>query len=190
MSFIVIEGDNGTGKDTLALGLSDRLNHNIITNFSDVIAMNKLAKEFTGLSRIEKFVNYNKFCSSLAEKGNCISVRYWLSTVAAAYADGVFSYDQSLEFEKNFDELKRPNVIVFLWCDYSERVTRIEKRRSEDFDDLTVQRNDRYKYYLTNFQYRTNIPFVNINTTGKFVCEVLEIAVESIIKIIGDVNGN
>lgn len=36
MSFIVIEGDNGTGKDTLALNIRDKLGYRIITNESDV----------------------------------------------------------------------------------------------------------------------------------------------------------
>ena len=44
MNFIVIEGDNGTGKDTLALKIQDKLGYHLITNESNIKKSNRKAK--------------------------------------------------------------------------------------------------------------------------------------------------
>lgn len=48
MSFFVIEGDNGTGKDTLAIKLQKKFGFRIVTNEEDIIKLNKEAKKFIG----------------------------------------------------------------------------------------------------------------------------------------------
>ena len=185
--FLVIEGDNGTGKDTLALGLAENSGFSIITNREDTIELKREAKKYTGSERIKKFAEYSKFCSSIvsshARNAKIAVVRYWLSTVAAGYADRILSYEQSMEYERRLAGLERPSAVIFLECGFAERKDRIVKRAAEDFDDLTLLRSDRYKWYLADFQNRLRIPFIRINTTNKRPAEVLDTAVKYIRKL-------
>ncbi len=174
MSFIVIEGDNGTGKDTQALKLSKHIGYDIITNYDDMIIFNKSAKKLYGEERVKKFLEYCRLCSEYASKCNgSIVVRYWVSTLAAAYADNIFSFDKTLELCEEFcSHLKKPDIIICLWCDYDNRIKRINDRKSEDFDDITKNRSIKYAWFLDQMKERYNINWVNIDTTGKSIDEV------------------
>ena len=65
MSFI--EGDNGTGKDTLALKIQDELGYRVITNEYNIKELNRKAKKYEGKQRIEEFLNYGKICSDIVK---------------------------------------------------------------------------------------------------------------------------
>ncbi|HBC84374.1 MAG TPA: hypothetical protein DCZ30_02750 [Clostridiales bacterium] len=95
MSFFVIEGDNGTGKDTLAIKLQRKFGFRIVTNEEDIIQLNKNAKKYEGKQRVKKFLEYGAICSNRVENSSqdTILVRYWISTLAAAYADKIFNYE-------------------------------------------------------------------------------------------------
>lgn len=117
MRFIVIEGDNGTGKDTLALKIQDKLGYRVITNESKIKEFNKEAKSYKGKERVKKFLEYGKFCSNIVEKSNenVILVRYWLSTLAAAYADNIYTYEQTCKLENNIcSKFYKPDLIICL----------------------------------------------------------------------------
>ena len=143
MSFIVIEGDNGTGKDTLAQAL-EKYGFNIITYDSEIKKFSEIAKQAKGKNRVKKFLGYGKACSDLVkqnkEKGkNSLLIRYWISTLAAAYADDIYSYDEVITIVKTISpKLEKPDKIIRLECDFDERIRRIEKRNSPDFDDKTL----------------------------------------------------
>lgn len=177
MSFIVIEGDNGTGKDTLALKIKENLGYRIMTNESNIKEFNKQAKCYVGKERIQKFLEYGRICSdevSMIEE-NVILVRYWLSTLASAYADNIYTYEQVCEIENNIcSKLYKPDVIICLWCDFETRIKRIETRKAIDFDDITIERNEKYKWFLNQYQMRTDIKWINIDTTNKSKTEVFE----------------
>jgi dTMP kinase len=177
MSFVVIEGDNGTGKDTLALNIRDKLGYRIIMNESDVKKLNKKAKQYEGKERIEKFLDYGKFCSDIVNetRENVILVRYWISTLAAAYADNIYTYEQTCKLENNIcSKFCKPDIIICLWCDFETRVKRIETRKSLDFDDTTRKRNEKYKWFLNKCEAKTNIKWINIDTTNKSRDEIFE----------------
>lgn len=177
MSFIVIEGDNGTGKDTLALNIQDNMGYKIITNEPKIKELNRKAKEHFGEERVKRFLEYGKACSNIANNTteNHIIVRYWISTLAAAYADNIYTYKQTLDAEKIYcSELCKPDAIICLWCDYKERTKRIKTRNSKDFDDITKQRNEKYRFFLKIFETRTNIKWINIDTTNKTRNEVFK----------------
>ncbi len=177
MSFIVIEGDNGTGKDTLALKLQDKLGYRIITNESNIKELNKKAKSYDGKERVEKFLDYGKTCSNIIQNTNenVILVRYWLSTLAAAYADNIYTYKQISELENNIcSKFCKPYIVICLWCDFETRVRRIVARKNSDFDDITKERSEKYKWFLNQYQAKTDITWVNIDTTNKNQEEVFE----------------
>lgn len=185
MSFVVIEGDNGTGKDTLAQNLNKFCNYRNITDEYNVKELNRSAKKYDGKKRIKEFLKYGKVCSDIVKKskGNIVLVRYWISTLAAAYADDIYNYEETLKIEKDMcSKFYKPDVIICLWCSFEKRIERIEKRRSLDFDDITKIRSDKYKCFLNNFQNRTDIKWINIDTTNKSkdevfneVCKYIEI---------------
>lgn len=177
MRFIVIEGDNGTGKDTLALRIKENLGYRIITNESNIKELNRQSKCYTGEKRIQEFLKYGKICSDAVSEAeeNVILVRYWLSTLASAYADNIYTYEQVCKIENNIcSKLYKPDIIICLWCDFETRIKRIEARKTVDFDDVTKERNEKYKWFLNQYQMRTNVKWINIDTTNKSKDEVFE----------------
>lgn len=177
MSFFVIEGDNGTGKDTLALKLQKKYGFRIITNEEEIVQLNKYAKKFDGKQRVKKFLVYGAICSNRVENSSqdSILVRYWISTLAAAYADKIFSYEDVCKIQdKICSRFQKPDGIICLSCDFEKRIDRIEKRKSDDFDDITIERNYRYRWFLNKIQSRIDIDWVNIDTSDKDADQVFD----------------
>ena len=177
MSFFVIEGDNGTGKDTLALKLQKKYGFRIITNEEDILQLNKDAKKFEGKQRVKKFLEYGAICSNRVKNSgqDSILVRYWISTLAAAYADKVFSYEDVCRIQDEIcSGFYKPAGIICLSCDFEKRIDRIEKRKSDDFDDITLERNHRYRWFLNKIQSRIDIDWVNIDTSDKDADQVFD----------------
>ncbi len=177
MSFFVIEGDNGTGKDTLALKLQKKYGFRIITNEEDILQLNKDAKKFEGKQRVKKFLEYGAICSNRVKNSgqDSILVRYWISTLAAAYADKVFSYEDVCRIQDEIcSGFYKPDGIICLSCDFEKRIDRIEKRKSDDFDDITLERNHRYRWFLNKIQSRIDIDWVNIDTSDKDADQVFD----------------
>lgn len=170
MSFFVIEGDNGTGKDTLALKLQKKYGFRIITNEEDIVQLNRDAKKYNGKQRVKKFLEYGAICSKKVRNSdqNSILVRYWISTLAAAYADKIFTYEDVCKIQDEIcSGFYKPDGIICLSCDFEKRIDRIERRKSDDFDDITIERNQRYRWFLDKIQRRINIDWVNIDTSDK-----------------------
>ena len=177
MSFFVIEGDNGTGKDTLALKLQKKYGFRIITNEEDIVELNKDAKKFDGKQRVKKFLEYGAICSNRVKNSsqNSILVRYWISTLAAAYADKIFSYEDVCKIQDEICSMfYKPDGIICLSCDFEKRIDRIERRKSDDFDDITIERYHRYKCFLDKIQSKIDIDWVNIDTSDKDVDQVFD----------------
>lgn len=177
MSFIVIEGDNGTGKDTLALKIQEKLGYRIVTNESSIKKLNRKAKSYKGRERVRRFLEYGKACSNIIESTNenIILVRYWLSTLTAAYADNIYTYKETCELENNIcSKFCKPDIVICLWCDFETRIKRIETRKSLDFDDVTRKRSEKYKWFLNQYESKTDITWINIDTTNKNKEEVFE----------------
>ena len=171
MKFIVIEGDNGTGKDSLAQQLKKCEKIDIITYNSDIKKAEKVAKKFSSEKKVRMFLGYNKLCSDLVKSNNqdSLLIRYWISTLAAAYADGVYDYERIIELSKRcIDKLEVPDCIIRLKCNYSERIKRIEGRNSNDYDDKTIQRDIKYQYITDKLKEQLSmIKWIDINTTDK-----------------------
>lgn len=153
--FLVIEGDNGSGKTTIS-GLMQKSGFHVVTDDSDVKELEKAGKKIPAntVERIESFIKYNEFCSEKSRKyEKSLLVRYWVSTMAAAYADLVFSKDEVLEKAKTLaKKLRTPDLVVYLQCDYSERISRIEKRKTVEGDlgdDISEGRNARYQEIIS-----------------------------------------
>lgn len=170
MSFIVIEGDNGTGKDTLAQNIKNNLGYRIITDEPNIKKMNIKAKKLKGKRRIKKFLKYGKKCSKVVYKSkeNVILVRYWISTLAAAYADGIYTYKQVCrQIDKKCKKFCKPDMVFCLWCNFEDRIERIKLRQAADFDDITKQRALKYIWILKELQQTIETNWIDIDTTNK-----------------------
>ena len=177
MSFIVIEGDNGTGKDTLALNIQEKFGYQVITNEDYMKALIRQAKQHKGKDKIKYFLQYEEISSNIIKNknSNIVMVRYWISTLAAAYADNICSYEEICKLENDIcSKFYKPDIIICLWCDFETRIKRIERRASKDFDDITRERNKRYKWVLNQYEIKTKSKWINIDTTNKNEEEVLE----------------
>lgn len=149
--FLVLEGDNGSGKSTVAALLGAAGLH-IISNDPELKNVETQAKKLCGRERMRAFYAYNRQAARYACSygTECVVVRYWPSTLAAAYADGVIGDDefaqQCLENIKAFPE---PAVFVYLKCDHSERSRRIAARDAPGAsDDCSLFRARKYQYAI------------------------------------------
>jgi thymidylate kinase len=152
LALIVIEGDNGTGKDTIAQKFQDN-GVFIPTYTAGAKEREKFAKGKTGIERINAFIEYNAFCGNLGiQYSTSLIIRYWISTVAAAYADGVFSLDEAIgKSIELYNKLPVPDFVFCLKCDYTDRVSRIKIRSvatQDTSDDTTSERNTKYQKIL------------------------------------------
>jgi 2-haloacid dehalogenase len=101
--FLVIEGDNGTGKDTLAKKFLDD-GFNIITYDKEMKDLEALAKKKDGVDKVKAFIAYNKVegekAKELRVNNNVLLIRYFVSSLAAGYADCVYSYEDTMNILK------------------------------------------------------------------------------------------
>ena len=183
--FLVIEGDNGTGKDTLAQGL-EKYGFKILTYDKRVKEFEKVAGQGTGEEKTKRFLAYGKACSDFVseskKKGeNVILIRYWISTLAAAYADGVYDYEKISDIiDTIYPKLEKPDMLLRLNCNFKERVHRIQNRKSANFDDVTKTRAEKYEWISSKIKAKTDFKWNEIDTSNKSIEEVCQEALEAI----------
>lgn len=170
MYFFVIEGDNGTGKDSLAQRFQLE-GYEIITYDKRIKEMEKTAKSMKGKEKVLNFIAYNKKCGNLAKEKrknhNVMLVRYFISSLAAGYADNIFSYEETMKLlETVYDEFEKPDTIIRLKCNSIERLKRIKQRNSDDFDDKTIERENKYRWITDKMKEKIDINWIEINTSN------------------------
>jgi thymidylate kinase len=145
--FIVIEGDNGTGKDSVG-GMFVKDGFYSPTYENDAIALSSAARKLERPECTLAFLEYCAFCGRLAQNHEkSIVIRYWLSTLSAAYADCVFNIDITLAKARElYSSLPVPNYVFFLECNFDERIRRINARQIDSDDDRTVERAQKYAH--------------------------------------------
>ena len=177
--FIAIEGDNATGKTTLGKMLQTK-GFELITEHQDIkkIETDAKALKVGSKERIEAFFAYNKECGEKAKQTtNSVLVRYWVSSVAAAYADGAFSINEALaKVEECIQNLPKPNFYFRLICSREHRLQRIQERRiAKDYsDDTSCKREIRYTEILDTIDKKFNL-FTVIDSSQNSIEEVVEI---------------
>lgn len=170
--FLLIEGDNGTGKDSLALELQ-KYGFFIISYCNQAKELEIQAKKCKGTSKIIHFLHYNKLCGQLAAKqdGDSILIRYWISTLAAAYADNIYNEDYVVKTAKRMSEsMPRPDLLIFLLCEFACRIGRINSRNGLDKslqDDTTVIRDKRYQRIIPLILSASHYDYIMIDNTRK-----------------------
>lgn len=180
MYFLVIEGDNGTGKDSLAQKFQID-GFEIITYDENIKKMEKIARTFNGKDKVLHFMAYNKACGDLAKKekkkNNVLLVRYFVSSLAATYADNVFSADKTMKlFDMTYNQFEKPDAIIRLKCDSDKRIKRIEERNSKIFDDKTLIREEKYRWITEKIKEKMDEKWIEINTSNMSIDEVYDCA--------------
>ena len=168
---ILIEGDNGTGKDTLAMAFQPQFD--IITYHNEIQQKMDFARTFKGFAQTLKFLEYNASCGRVmegyAKSGiDSITIRYWPSTITAAYADGKLTEAEcDLLVGVCMAMFAMPDLVIFLVCDHNERIRRIVLRNSPHFDDKSVKRAKRYAYYSEKIMNRLGGIVHRVTTNGR-----------------------
>lgn len=168
---LLIEGDNGTGKDTLAMAFQPQFD--IITYHDAIQQKMDVARTFKGREQTLKFLDYNASCGRVMDNHtksgiDSITIRYWPSTLTAAYADGKLTEAEcDLLVGVCMATFAMPDLIIFLVCDHNERVRRIVLRNSPNFDDKSVERAMRYAYYSEKIMNKLGNIVHRVSTNGR-----------------------
>jgi len=152
LPLVVIEGDNASGKTTLAEYFK-REGYAIPTLEPDILEREKAARSETGVRRVDAFLAYNSVCGNLSRKNeNSLIIRYWISTIAASYADNIFSFEQAMERAVDLNKkLPAPDFVFCLKCQYDIRIERIEDRKKkigDISDNISRERDEKYQQIL------------------------------------------
>lgn len=150
--FIVIEGDNGTGKTTVGTYFKEA-GYFVATDDPTAVYLASQAKIYPANSkeRFNAFIKYNEFTGQYANKyHDVLIIRYWISTVTAAFADDIFLLDEALSVSKRlYQRMPKPDYIFAFHCDYLPRLERIQKRNLSCKDDNTsLIRDKKYRTIL------------------------------------------
>ena len=151
--WFVIEGDNGTGKDTLAdqLRLDDWF---LVNRTPNAVTAKEQASRLTGLDRVEAFMSYNQTYAHLASVHpvRSILIRYWPSTLAAGFADSILDWTEfKTRAHQSMRALPVPKLMLFLQCGLTARRNRVQQRGivSGSVDDTSEIRSVRYQTAIT-----------------------------------------
>lgn len=164
----VIEGDNGAGKDTLA-NYFTASGFVIINTLPVAQDAEKHARSLIGQEKVNAFLEYNRACATLAQEvhTHAVQIRYWPSTLAAAYADDIMTWDQVQEAaDRQATSNIHPTLFFYLECDLEERIKRIASRGPilNKYDNISSKRATRHKKAILSFSARC-IQWRNIDCT-------------------------
>ncbi|MBV5330140.1 MAG: hypothetical protein JZU65_21350 [Chlorobium sp.] len=150
--WIVIEGDNGTGKDSLA-GQLATIGYDIVTYASKNRAIEKAARTLCGEKRLLAFLSYNQQCGLQAIAKPSLLIRYWISTIAAAYADHLWDWEKAKEkIIMCLTQFPVPYLVIKLDCDLLQRQYRVETRNPDSDDNMCEERDMRYQWALNEIE--------------------------------------
>lgn len=179
-NFIVLEGDNGSGKTTLAQALKN-FGFCLVSEDDSLEQMKTAAKKLNGLEKIRAFYQYNMLTAQKAlqvKNLKSLVVRYWVSTLAAAYADEFINFEEMRSHcEENIKNFPLPTTFFYLKCNYSERMKRIEARRKISGitdDSIDKFRSDRYKQAIMEISFAVPVSWIFIPADKLNISEVKE----------------
>jgi thymidylate kinase len=182
--WIVIEGDNGVGKDALASKLAEH-GWLIATNDPEAVSARSLAMKSSGQDRVIALLRYERRCAAWAQaQVASLLVRYWPSTLAAASADRLLPPERVGRLVHwATANMPRPALFIELTAELPERVRRVETRgrRPGAVDDVSVARDLRYRRAMQNIAGTAGV-WERIDTTHLTAEEVFQTA----IRFLGD----
>ena len=187
--WLVIEGDNGSGKDTLAnqLGICG---FEVINSFPLARSREQRARIRSDAARVTAFLEYNRTCAELAGSiARAVQIRYWPSTLAAAYADEIMTWEQiQAAAARQSASALQPNMFLYLECSHEVRAKRITDRGAQlgKIDSLSLRRAARHKSAMTYFSMQLDKWF-NLDSTHLTPKEVLTEAIKIMKNQIGSI---
>jgi len=174
MGLIVIEGDNGTGKDTIGTLLANDYGYYIPNYDKEASDFSSKLRSLDRRSQTFGFLEYSAILSKIARQHEkSLVIRYWMSTLAAAYADYVLSLEEVLEkAEELLEILLVPDYIFYLTCNFNKRIERINKRDATSSDNRTIERGERYERISNEIRkmFRHWYVIDTTNLTPKEIC--------------------
>lgn len=181
MFWLLIEGDNGTGKDTLR-AMFEREGWLHVNDQPAALAELEYARKQKGRDRLPAYLRYCQACATVAADLSAprVSVRYWPSTLAAGYADQLIGAEElDVMLEECRVTFPEPDGVIELRCDLDERSRRILQRPPESSghaDNLDAERAKRYRTALEYIASRWNRPWLVLDTTTLTPGQVFEAA--------------
>lgn len=189
--FIVVEGDNASGKTTLAQSLKT-CGFVVVSEDSELAEMKLSFKNLHGRDKMQAFYRYNMLTAQKAldsRQATPLVVRYWVSTLAAAFADKLIDFGEMFrQLDDNIKNFPSPAAFVYLNCNYDERLKRIKLRRKTlgfADDNRSKTRSKRYRRAIMEISISVPVPWIFIPS------DVLDVAAvkETFLSVVNNFRG-
>lgn len=165
--YLILVGPDATGKTGLAKNLARLLNWAYYHSPSRRYAKEKRLVELANdpIQRYEFFYRVNFHMSERAKLLRSLGVslicdRGWIDTAVAHRLRGI-KVD-----EKDYDDLEKPDLTIYLTCSIAEQVRRLQKRNQlSSSEKITIQKLEEQDYYY-NYYTRLAPRLLKIDTTS------------------------
>jgi thymidylate kinase len=183
MFWLLIEGDNGTGKDTLRT-LFERDGWRHSNDSSQAASELDAARRCVGRDRIPAYLRYCRACATGTHEpaSRSVTVRYWPSTLAGGFADGLLDERELDDLLKQcVRDLPAPDAVIELRCNLGTRTERIQQRIPDyagSIDSIDPDRARLHRLALTRIASQWNRPWLVLETTTMNQHQVFDAAKE------------
>lgn len=170
MFWLLIEGDNGTGKDTLR-ALFEQAGWQLNADSVAASAALDFARQSVGRDRITAYLDYCRYCTPKTATAECktVTVRYWPSTLAGGYADGLLDRNELENLTAScIMDFPAPDGVVELRCSADVRINRIVRRVPEwpgAVDSIEPERARLHRLALEHIASCWNRPWLRLDTS-------------------------
>jgi thymidylate kinase len=91
--------------------------------------------------------DYGNICVNIAkEHAKSLIIRYWMTTLAAAYSEEIISMDEMQTKAHDLCKTRPiPDCVIYLKCNFNNRIERIDNRNSCSDDDRSIEQDKKYE---------------------------------------------
>lgn len=173
INFIAIEGLDGSGKSTISKSIAKKTESIYLTTPSEVDKEERELYDSKGFSCLDRFLFYANCTVKTADQINelikskkrVVLDRYFYSTLAYHLP---FCKDINDEHINIFDNIIRPDLIIYVTADYEITVNRINQRTMIEKNDKLYLAQSPENHSLIHSQYLKSfdVPYLQVCNNG------------------------
>ena len=181
LPWVVLEGDNGVGKDTLAARLEGD-GWRVLNRTPQAMEALTAARNAPASQRTSAYMQLNRCCALLASLSDdpCLLVRYWPSTLNAAFVTGLIDEPGMRQVAGLLAHAcSMPDLVLRLDATQEERARRIHHRGpvGGKLDDVSLEKDTACRFCLALVS-EFFPDWEDLDTTGRSPAKVHRLALE------------